>query len=111
MRGISGLHGFFGNRKVKRRAAVHCAFRPGSSAVAMNDALDARQTNAGPLELLLAVQPLKHAEQFFGILRIETDAVVANEDYRLAVTTGPSPRRSVLHGLLCWHRVRLRLLV
>ena len=24
---------------------------------------------------------------------------------------GPSPRRSVLHGLLCWHRARLRLLV
>jgi len=46
----------------------------------MNDPLDIRQADARALELVLAVQALKHAEQFVGITRIESRAVVANEN-------------------------------
>ena len=74
--------------KVKSRAAVHRAFRPGPAAVPVNDALDIGQPDARALELVLAVQALKHAEQFVGISRIETRAVVANEDHRFAVAAG-----------------------
>ncbi len=72
----------FGDGKVKRRATVHRAFRPGPAAVPVNDALDVRQADARALKLVLAVQALEHAEQFPGILRIETHAVVAYEENR-----------------------------
>ena len=54
----------------------------------MNDALDVRQADARALELLPAVQALKHTEQFAGITRIETRPVVPNENDRLVVATG-----------------------
>ena len=41
-----------------------------------------------PSNSVLAVQALKHAEEFAGILRIKTRAVVANENHRFAFATG-----------------------
>ena len=46
----------------------------------MDDAADVGQADAGALELLGAVQPLKHAEQFVRVLHVESDAVVAHEE-------------------------------
>ena len=57
-----GASVLFWDGKVKCRAAVHRAFRPGSAAVAVNDALDVGQADACALEFVLAVQALKHAE-------------------------------------------------
>ena len=55
--------GFFSwDGKVKCRAAVHYALGPCPPAVALDDALDIGQADARALELLLAVQALKHAE-------------------------------------------------
>ena len=51
----------------------------------VNDALDVRQPDAGALELLMAVQTLKDAEQLPGILRIKTGAVVTDENHRLTI--------------------------
>src|ERR1017187_901365 len=67
---------------------VHHAFRPGSASVAMDDALDVRQTNARALEFLPAMQALKHSVQFAGVTRVETRPIIADEDYRLAAATG-----------------------
>ena len=46
-----------------------------------NDALDIRQPDARALKVVLTVQPLEHAKQFFDIFRIETRAVVANGNH------------------------------
>ena len=56
--------------------------------MALNDALDIGQPDARALELLLAVQALKHAEQLAGIPLIKPRPVVANEDRRFAVSIG-----------------------
>ena len=48
----------------------------------MNDAMDVRESDARAFELVLAVQALKHAEKFVGMLRVETSAIVANEKSR-----------------------------
>jgi hypothetical protein len=53
----------------------------------MNDALNVRQSNAHALELLAAVQALEHGEQPARCSRIESGAVVADEDHRLAIVT------------------------
>ena len=44
----------------------------------MNNALDNGQAHAGALKFLDAVKALEDAEQFVGVLHVETDAVVAN---------------------------------
>src|SRR5580693_8468741 len=71
-----------GYGKVKGRTAVNHAFGPGPAAVPLNDALDIGQPDARALEFVLAVQALKHAKQLVGITRVETCAVVADENHR-----------------------------
>jgi len=53
---------------------------PGAiAAVPVHDALHRREADAGPLELIGAVQPLKGAEQPVGVGHVEAGAVVAHE--------------------------------
>jgi len=47
--------------------------------VALNDSPDDRQTNSGPLEFRLPMQPLKDTEKLPLILHIEADSIVAYE--------------------------------
>jgi hypothetical protein len=49
-----------------------------------DDALHDRQADAGALELAGAVQPLEHAEEPLGVLRVEADPGVPDGDHRLA---------------------------
>ncbi len=49
----------------------------------VDDPLDSHQSDPGAFELLLAVEALKNAEKLSHILRIEADAIVTDEDYRL----------------------------
>src|SRR5579864_5133293 len=63
-------------RKVKCRALVDLCFRPDTSPVTVNDALHNRQTDAGSLEVLNAMQPLKDAEELVDIPHVKTRAVV-----------------------------------
>src|SRR5690349_14632547 len=83
-----GASVLFWDRNVKGRAAVHRAFRPRPAAVPANDPLDVGQADARARELALAVQALKHAEQFAGVTRIEPHAVVANVNHVLIFTPG-----------------------
>src|SRR2546428_3011518 len=53
----------FVEREVERRPSIHFAFRPDASAVTADDALYGRQPDAGPLEFIHRMQPLKCAEE------------------------------------------------
>jgi hypothetical protein len=48
----------------------------------------APEDNARALKLVLIVEALEDAEQFLGIVRIETGAVVPDEDYCLGASIG-----------------------
>lgn len=50
-------------------------FRPDSPAVALDDAVDDRRSNAGSLELLGAMEALEGAERFLGLFHVESGAV------------------------------------
>src|SRR5208282_1740150 len=69
-------------REVERSAAVDGGLGPNFAAVAMDDALDSRQTNTRPLEILLAMQTLENSEQLIGILGIKAHTVVTHEESR-----------------------------
>ena len=51
--------------------------------MAMNDPPHIGQADAGPLELLDAVQALKHAKQLVDVPHVEADAVVADKEHAL----------------------------
>src|SRR5436190_5282807 len=57
-----------GERKRKRRAAIHGPLSPGSAAVTKNDSLYVGQSDACAVELVAAVQALKYAEELVGVL-------------------------------------------
>src|SRR4051794_3192563 len=73
------------HRKVKRRALVDLAFCPDEPAMSVDDALHGGQPDAGPLELVRPMQPLKWREEFFRLPRIEACAVIADEENRLTI--------------------------
>src|ERR1017187_4972855 len=77
----SGMRGGAFRCKVKSRAAIHRCFGPDTTAMALNDALHDRQADAGAGEILGAMQPLKHVEQLAGILHVEADPVVGDEEH------------------------------
>src|SRR3954453_13693070 len=62
-----------------------------------NDTPDVGKTYTGALELLRAVQPLKHAKEFIDVLHVESHTIVANEEYGF-VLAGRAPDFD--HGLL-----------
>src|SRR5450755_2866191 len=62
------------------RALAGLGFGPDAPAVPVDDALHGGEADAGALELELAVQPLKGAEELVGVLHVEAGAVVANEE-------------------------------
>jgi len=54
----------------------------------LNNTADIGQPNAGALEFMGAVEPLKDAKELIDILHIEADAVIANEDHCFAAPGG-----------------------
>src|SRR5579863_1451607 len=69
----------------ERGAATGLGLSPDSAAVTVNDSLHGGQANARAFEFFLAVQTLKHTEQFVGVFRVETHSVVAHEKRFFAV--------------------------
>ena len=67
--------------EVERRAAAELALGPDTAAVALDDPVHGRQTDAGPLELGLLVQALERGEQPVRVLHVEAGAVVAHEEH------------------------------
>src|SRR5437899_11463424 len=51
--------------------------------MAMNNALDICQPDAGALKLARAVEPLEHSETLIHVLHVEAGAVIANEHHDL----------------------------
>src|SRR5450755_653524 len=72
-------------------AAVDGPFGPGPAAVALDDAPDAGQADAGAGELAGAVQPLERLEQLADVGRVEAGPVIAHvtADGRVAGGCGP----------------------
>src|SRR5712672_3333515 len=62
----------------ERRALARFRLGPDAAAMALDDAVDDREADAGALELLGAVQPLKGAEELGGVAHVEPRAVVAH---------------------------------
>jgi hypothetical protein len=61
------------------RALVDRCINPDPAAVALDDALHDRQTNACAFELIVAVEPLEDVEESVGVFHVEYRAVVPNE--------------------------------
>src|SRR5258706_7105444 len=70
----------FRQRKIKGRAFVLFTFRPGVTAVAMDDAANVGQPNASALKVRRAVQALKNAKEFVGVTHVEPYTVVAHKN-------------------------------
>src|SRR4030067_3062358 len=62
--------------EVEGGSPVDLAFHPDASTVAMDDALNDGQPDAGAFVLIRAVQPLEDSEEFVDIGHVETYAVV-----------------------------------
>src|SRR5689334_10979679 len=73
-----------GYREVEGCALPGLGFHPDPSAVAVDDLLGDRQTDAGAGILRTRMQPLKHRKNRFRIFRSDADAVVANRKLPLA---------------------------
>src|SRR5690349_835812 len=66
-------------RKIKRGALVEGAPGPDAAAVAVDDALDGCQADAGALKLALVMEFLEQAEQPVSVGWIKSDAVIAHK--------------------------------
>src|SRR6266550_5284264 len=71
--------------EVEGGSLAYRAFGPDATAVAVDDPAGGGQPNAGPLEVALAVQPLKSPEQPVCIDHVEANSVVAHVNARLAI--------------------------
>jgi len=58
---------------------IYFGLCPNAPAMAMDDALHNRQSDARAFKFIRAMQPLKNSEQFVCILHVEARAVVADE--------------------------------
>lgn len=65
-----------GNRKPESRSLVHLALGPDASPMALDDAGNGCQPDAGSLEVARIVQALKRLEQLVGIRHVEARTVV-----------------------------------
>jgi hypothetical protein len=73
---IHSLSVLFWQGEIKCRACIEFGFRPDTSPVPVDDALDQGQAHTGSFKFIVAVQPLEDAKKFVGVSRIEPDAVV-----------------------------------
>ena len=64
---------------------VYGGIGPHTPAMLFNNALDNRQTDARAFKFFLAVQALKNAKKFIGILHIESGPVIADKDSRFSI--------------------------
>src|SRR3954463_2000254 len=67
-------------REPDRRPAADRALRPYPAAVALDDAPDDRQADAGAFEVLVGVHAVKRLEQARAVLHVEARAVIADRE-------------------------------
>src|ERR1700682_579807 len=95
-------------REPKRGAVPQRALHPDASSVPLDDAPTDREPDAAA-RMVPLVQPLKHFKDAFGVLHIESDAIVAHRELpALFVDATPCPdvypqrpfRSAILEGVL-----------
>src|SRR6267154_148421 len=85
--------------EVEGGSSAYRAFGPDAAAVAVDDPSGGGQPDAGPLEVALAVQPLKGPEQPVYIDHVEANPVVAHVNAGLAIDDlGPDLDPRILLG-------------
>src|SRR5579871_3893894 len=65
-------------REIERRPLPRFGFDPNPPVIALHDALANRQADAGARVLLGGMQPLEQSKNVLLVLRLNSDAVVAN---------------------------------
>src|SRR5690242_7489997 len=81
-RGLRGLVPVEGQREEEDRPLAGLGLGPDAPAVTVDDALDRRQTDAGPRIVARRVQALKCPEELACVGHVEAGAVVAHEEGR-----------------------------
>src|SRR5690554_5585465 len=89
-RPATGFLQLLGQREVERRALANRALREHLPAVALDDAPEGSQADAGALVVLGGVQAREGREQLARVLHVEADAVVAHVITRLALALRPA---------------------
>src|SRR5262249_50245400 len=67
-----------GQGKVKSCSNVQFSFGPGAAPVTADNSTHIRETNAGSFKFIGMMQALENAEEFLGVLHVESDAIVAD---------------------------------
>src|SRR5215208_6546741 len=76
--------------EIERGAFIHLRLSPDTASVPCHHAPPDRQTHSGPRKLVIAVEALKHSEQLFVVLHVETRAVVLHAVHVLLVCNMPT---------------------
>src|SRR2546423_15108139 len=74
-----------GKRKIKGGACARSAFRPGATAMPLNNAPDIGQTDPDAFKLRDRVQPLEYPKELVCVLHVEPRAVIAYMDQPVRV--------------------------
>src|SRR5260370_31107589 len=77
--GIAPSRRRFRQCEIESRTALHCAFRPNSSAVPVDDALHSGEPNARSGEFCHRMESLEGSGKLAGVSRDESGAVVTHE--------------------------------
>ena len=77
------------------------AFCPGFPAMAVNNAPDIGEPDAGPFKFIRSMEPLKDAEQFVGIAHIESYPIIADKHDHLPCTPILQAPISILAWAAC----------
>src|SRR5260370_8743073 len=77
--GIAPSRRRFRQCEIESRTALHCAFRPNSSAVPVDNALDSGETDPRSRKFRHRMESLEGPEELAGVGRGESGAVVTKE--------------------------------
>src|SRR5260370_33197872 len=77
--GIAATRRRFRQCEIESRTALHCAFRPNSSAVPVDNALDSGETDPRSRKFCHRMESLEGPEELAGVGPGESGAVVTNE--------------------------------
>ena len=67
-------------REEEGSTASWLGFGPDLAPVTIDDSLHGSQSDAGPLEVFLAVKPLEYPKEFIGVFRIEAHSVIPHKE-------------------------------
>src|SRR5947207_5618831 len=89
------------DRKVEGRPFVRVAFGPNTTAVSANNPIDGGKADAATFELAFGMKAVKGSEQFLGLLHVEADTIVTDENRLFTINGGLAhlnPRNAPVTG-------------